>query len=169
MNKNLLKKIQADIGESAGSYCGCYDDFVNQMVNGIYDGTPYETDDSSLPIGYCSKCQKKVNDEKIASIHKTLEMLLPMYENCELMPVNVGPTFSDGAARMVRKAGEVPSGMVSRSEVVARLEIKPDDVERYIRSGRLRTDGGKKFITQESFDELKTLLIRQRNEPSERF
>jgi hypothetical protein len=152
MNKNFLKKIQGILGESAGNYCGCFGDFVNQMVDGIYNETPYETDESKLPVGYCSKCQKKVDDEKIASIHKTLEMLLPMYKNCEIqMPVNVG---------------EVPAGMLSRSEAATRLKIKAGDVERHIKTGRLRTDGSKRFVIQDSFDELQT-LIRQRNEPSE--
>ncbi len=75
MNKNLLKKIQADIGESAGSYCGCYDDFVSQMIDGIYNETPYETDDSSLPKGFCEKCRKPVGSERIEKINQQIDLI----------------------------------------------------------------------------------------------
>jgi hypothetical protein len=167
MNKNFLKKIQGILGESAGNYCGCFNDFVNQVIDGIYDKKPYDNDESKLPKKFCNKCRKPVNTEFIESFYENLDLILPAYEGYEMqMPVNVGAEVSDGAARMVRKVAEVPSGMLSRSEVALRLEIKAGDVERHIRSGRLQTDGSKRFVIQNSFDELQT-LIRQRNEPPE--
>jgi hypothetical protein len=167
----LNKRLQVIEGsENDGNYCGCFTEYQMAEIEKIYDGVPHKIDFESLPKDFCGKCRKPVNTEFIESFYENLAAILPMYEGYEIqMPVNVGPTFSDGAARMVRKVAEVPSGMTLRSEVALRLEIKAGDVERYIRSGRLQTDGSKRFVTQESFDELKMLLIRQRNEPPERF
>ncbi len=165
MNKNILKKIQADIGESAGNYCGCFTEYQMAVIEKVYNGVPNKIDFESLPVGFCGRCRKPVNTEFIDNFNRQLEMILPTYENYEMqMPLNVGAEVSDGAAR---KVAEVPAGMLSRSEVALRLEIKAGDVERYIKSGRLQTDGSKRFVIQDSFDELKMLLIRQRNEPSE--
>jgi hypothetical protein len=156
MLNSRIKKIEAGFSENNLRFCGCYDAFMNQKIDGIYNETSYETDDSSLPKGFCEKCQKPVNTEFIDSFYANLAVVMPMYENYEIqMSVNVGPA-------------SVPAGMLSRSDVAAWLEIKLDDVERYIRSGRLRTDGSKRFVSEDSCNELKT-LIRQRNEPPERF
>jgi hypothetical protein len=166
MSKSLLKKIQGVLGESAGSYCGCFNDYVNRTIENVYAGKPSTAahDEAKLPKGFCNRCRKPVNTALIDNFNANLAMILPAYENYEIqMPVNVGPTFSDGAARFVRKVGEIPAGMLSRSEVALRLEIKAGDVERHIRSGRLQTDSSKRFVTQDSFDELK-VLIRQRND-----
>jgi hypothetical protein len=143
---------------------------LNRTIENVYAGKPSGDDESKLPKDFCGKCQKPVGIQFIDNFYENLAFILPAYEGYEMqMPVNVGGEVSDGAARFVRKAVEAPAGMILRSEVAARLEIKAGDVERHIRSGRLRTDGSKRFVTQESFDELKMLLIRQRIEPSERF
>ncbi len=149
----LNKRLRVIEGSgNDGNYCGCFTEYQMAEIEKIYDGVPNKIDFESLPKDFCGKCQKPVDTQFIDNFYANLAVILPTYENYEMqMPVNVA---------------EVPAGMLSRSDVAARLEIKAGDVERYIRSGRLQTDGSKRFVTQDSFDELK-VLIRQRIEPSE--
>ncbi len=147
----LNKRLQVIEGsENDGNYCGCFTEYQMAVIEKVYNGVPNKIEFESLPKDFCGKCQKPVDTQFIDNFYVNLAAILPMYEI--QMPVAV----------------EVPAGFISRSDVAARLEIKAGDVERYIRSGRLQTDASKRFISRDSFDELKT-LIRQRNEPSERF
>jgi hypothetical protein len=162
--KSRLKKTQKTakkLGESDSRFCICFDRLVSRAINLVYAGkSTDEIDFSALPKDFCRECDLPVNVEKIQSINQQIDLILPMYENPEIqMPSNVGQT-SDGAAQMVQQDGLVPSGMISRAQVAARLEISPYDVERHLKSGRLVLDVSKKFITQESFDELKVLIRR---------
>jgi len=161
MNINWLKKTEKKLGESDSRFCGCFDKMVSRAIDLVYSGKPTnEVDFSTLPSGYCHQCDLPVDGEKIQSINSQIDLILPMYSPVESGEIEEMPVE---AARTVQLDGSVPSGMISRSEVAARLGIKPDDVERHIRSGRLILDVSKKFITQQSFDELKMLLIRRTN------
>jgi hypothetical protein len=132
---------------------------LNRTIENVYAGKPSGDDESKLPKDFCGKCQKPVDIQFIDNFYANLAFILPAYEGYEMqMPVNVGGEVSDGAARFVRKVVEDSPGMLSRSEVAARLEIKPDDVSRHIKSGRLQTDGSKRFVTQDSFNVLQRLI-----------
>jgi hypothetical protein len=148
MNKNLLKKIQADIGVSAGNYCGCFTEYQMAVIEKVYNGVPNKIDFESLPKDFCGKCRKPVNTEFIDDFNRQLEMILPAY--------SVEEVVSESA---------VIEGVLPL-EAARQLGITLEDVNRHVKSGRLNLDASGKFVTQDSFDELKT-LIRQRNEPSE--
>ena len=172
MNKNLLKKIQDVLGENAGNYCGCFTALRNRRIEAVYNyallGTPFDQKEfdileSKLPKDFCGKCRKPVDVEGIADYERKLAVTLPSYENYEFpQPVNVGPEISAGAARLARKVNEIPVGMISRLEASERLQIELHDISRHIRSGRLRTDISKQFVSLDSFNELEA-LIRQRD------
>jgi hypothetical protein len=91
MNKNLLKKIQADIGESAGNYCGCFTEYQMAEIEKVYNGVPNKIDFESLPKDFCGKCQKPVDTQFIDNFYANLAVILPTYEGYEIkMPFNVG-------------------------------------------------------------------------------
>ncbi len=72
----LNKRLEViEGGENDGNYCGCFDDFVNQMIDGIYDGKPYDNDESKLPVGFCQKCGKRVDSERIESLHRQIDLI----------------------------------------------------------------------------------------------
>jgi hypothetical protein len=165
-----MNKFDARLTKMKGStmerFCGCFDRLLGQAIDLVYSGKSTDgIDFSTLPSGYCHQCDLPVNDEKIQSINQQIKLILPMFADA---PVSVSASAKKAVNALV-EATELPSGMLSRSEVALRLEISSSDVERHLKSGRLILDASKKFITQESFDELKMLLIRQRNEPPERF
>ena len=70
-----LKRIESDFVENNSRFCSCFDDFMNQMVDGIYNETHYETDDSSLPKGFCEKCRKPVDSERIENLNRQIELV----------------------------------------------------------------------------------------------
>ncbi len=70
-----LKRIEAGFAETTSPFCGCFDEFVNQMIDGIYDGTAYETDISSLPKGFCEKCRKPVDSERIENMNWQIDLI----------------------------------------------------------------------------------------------
>jgi len=163
--KAKVERIEARIMENGLQFCSCFTDFVAQMIRGVYDNVPFSSDDSKLPKGFCEKCRKPVNVEFIENFNRQLEMVLPAYADAPVSESAVSINTPAEAARTVRNVDEdeIPSGTLSRSQAAVRLQISLGDVERHIKSGRLILDVSKKFITRQSFDELKVLLIRQRN------
>lgn len=71
--KQRLNRMESEI-ENDSPYCKCFDNFVSQMIDGIYEGTAYKTDMSDLPKVWCDKCQKPVNQDKIRAIDEGIEL-----------------------------------------------------------------------------------------------
>ncbi len=72
LNKRL-ERLEG--GENTSPFCGCFDDFVNQMIDGIYNETSYKTDDSTLPQGFCERCGKRVDTERIENINEQIDLI----------------------------------------------------------------------------------------------
>ncbi len=154
MNKNLLKRIQADIGESAGNYCGCFNDYTSAAINEVYNGVPNAIDYESLPKDYCQKCQKRVN-EFIEDFTRRMKLILPAYKNYKIqMPESAKETVESVLP------GVLPG--VLPVEAARRLGVTLNDINRHIRSGRLNLDASGKFVSLDSFNELQG-LYRVRN------
>lgn len=72
--KQRLKRLESGFGNNK-QYCECFDDFTNQMIEGIYDGEPYENNIESLPKDWCNKCDLPVDFERIQSIKTSIELI----------------------------------------------------------------------------------------------
>jgi hypothetical protein len=70
-----LKRVEADFAENNLLFCGCFDGFVNQMIDGIYNETSYETDVSTLPKGFCEKCRKPVDSERMENLNQQIDLI----------------------------------------------------------------------------------------------
>jgi hypothetical protein len=154
-----MNKFDARLTKMKGStmerFCVCYDRMVNQAINLVYSGkSTDEIDFSTLPSDYCRECDLPVNVEKIKSTNQQIDLILPMYAPVETMPEN-----AEEAAESV-----LPGEMcgVLPVEAARRLGVTLNDINRYLRSGRLLTDASGKFITLDSFAELQR-LIRSKN------
>ncbi len=135
-------------------FCGCFDRLVSRAINLVYSGkSTDEIDFSTLPSDYCRECDLPVDDEKIKSINQQIDLILPMYAPVETMPASAKKTVNTTV-----EATELPAGMLSRAQVALQLGISPYDVERHLKSGRLRLSASKRFVTQESFSELQKLI-----------
>jgi hypothetical protein len=140
MNLNgKVKRIESRVMENGLQFCGCFNDFVNQMIDGVYNGVPYETDASGLPKGFCEKCQKPCDVEMIENFNRQLEMILPAF-----------------AVEEVSESAVIEG--VLPLEVARLLQMPLSDINRHIRSGRLSLDASGKFVTQDSLAELQKLI-----------
>jgi hypothetical protein len=97
-----------------------------------------------------------VDSEKIESINRQIDLILPSYGAIETMPKSA----SAKEALESELSGVLP---VQASKL---LGVSLNDVNRYIRSGRLRLDGSGGFVDSDSLNELQRLMSRQRNESS---
>jgi hypothetical protein len=112
---------------------------------------PNPIDYESLPKDFCQKCRKPVNTEFIENFNRQLEMILPAYSHA---PVIV----SASAKEAVESALSGVLSGVLLVEAARRLGVSLNDVNRYIRSGRLRLDGSGKFVDLDSLDALQRLI-----------
>ncbi len=139
MNLSWLKRIEKRFIENDSQFCGCFDDFVNQMIDGVYNGVPYETDDSGLPKGFCEKCQKPCDVEMLENFTCRMDLILPAFAVEKVSESAVIEALLPlGAARL--------------------LQMPLSDVNRHIRSGRLSLDASGRFVTQDSLDALQRLI-----------
>jgi hypothetical protein len=156
MNKNLLKKIKAGIGQTAGNYCGCFNAYVSAAINEVYRNVPNPIDYEALPEGFCEKCRKPVDTEFIDNLNAKLAIILPMYRK-PLSKSAVSIDTLTNAARTVQPVGS-DSARITRSEAAERLQVPLSDIVRHIRSGRLKMDASGKFVDSDSFEELEKLI-----------
>jgi hypothetical protein len=73
--KQRLKRMEAGFDENNSIFCGCFDEFVNQMIKGIYNKMPYETDTSALPKDWCDKCGLPVDSSRIEGIYSSIALI----------------------------------------------------------------------------------------------
>lgn len=70
-----VKRIESEISINDSEFCRCFDEFLNQMIDGIYDRKSYETDFSTLPKDFCEKCRKPVDSERIENLNRQIEII----------------------------------------------------------------------------------------------
>ncbi len=157
MNIDWLKKTEKKLGESDSRFCICFDRLAKKAIELVYNEQSTDgIDFSTLPSGYCHQCDLPVDSEKIESINRQIDLILPSYGAIETMPKS--------ASAKETVEGELPGELpgLLPVEVSRRLQISLSDVNRHIRSGRLSLDASGKFVTQDSLNELQK-LIRGRN------
>ncbi len=70
-----VKRVKVDFAENNLPFCGCFDGFVYQMIDGTYNETSYETDVSTLPKGFCEKCRKPVDSERRENMNRQIDLI----------------------------------------------------------------------------------------------
>jgi hypothetical protein len=75
MLNGRIKKIEAGFAENNLRFCSCFDAFMSQMIDGIYDEKPYDNDESKLPVGFCQMCGKRVDSERIENLNQQIDLI----------------------------------------------------------------------------------------------
>lgn len=73
--KQRLKRIEAGFDGNESNFCRCFDEFVTQMIDGIYNETAYESDIKNLPKNWCERCGLPINTDLIQEIDKSVSLI----------------------------------------------------------------------------------------------
>lgn len=78
---NRIKKLETHHGTNK-PFCECFHEYRRQLINSVYDDTPFDENAVKLPEGdYCRKCRKPVDVEFERATERNIQMIYGMYEN----------------------------------------------------------------------------------------